>query len=118
MRFVQALHATVAEGAQLPEVRAPSFSHAEKDPVAGAIAITPQHTIVLVEGLYCNVNVEPWRAAAALWDMRLFLDVSTDVARARLGVRHVAAQLARTEAEALDRGTVESLAVLTLSGQQ
>ncbi|WFC99149.1 hypothetical protein MYAM1_001891 [Malassezia yamatoensis] len=56
--------------AQLPHFTAPSFSHADKDPVEAGVSIEPWHTIVLVEGLYCNLDVEPWRRAALCWDLR------------------------------------------------
>ncbi|WFC95148.1 protein-serine/threonine phosphatase [Malassezia brasiliensis] len=59
-----------ALGADLPTLTAPTFSHAEKDPVADGVVIQPYHKMVIVEGLYCNLNMEPWRRAAMCWDLR------------------------------------------------
>lgn len=102
--FVERLHAPGQPGA-LPTLHAPSFSHAEKDPVAGGITILPSHKIVLVEGLYCNLSVAPWDRAAACWDMRWLLTIDEAEARARLTRRHVEAGLAPTPDAARHRGT-------------
>lgn len=85
-------------------IRAPSFSHAEKDPVPDAILIEPSHRILLFEGLYCCLDVEPWVQAARCWDLAWFLDVPRDIARARLIRRHVDAGIAPNEAAAAERG--------------
>jgi len=105
VQFVKELHAPVGQGDAFPLLAAPSFSHAEKDPVAGGVRVEPHHEVVVVEGLYCNLNVPPWSEAAALWDMRLFVEVPEDLARSRLTVRHVEAGIAQDERQGLERGT-------------
>lgn len=82
---------------------APSFSHADKDPVEDAIQIEPSHTIVLLEGLYCCLNVEPWRRAAECWDIRWFVDTPHSAARKRLIQRHIESGICPDEASAACR---------------
>lgn len=81
-------------------VRAPSFSHTLKDPTPDAIEILPAHRIVILEGLYTFLRIEPWRKASELLDERWFVDVDFDDARNRLIKRHVATGVAKDEGEA------------------
>ncbi|WFD38538.1 uncharacterized protein MJAP1_001494 [Malassezia japonica] len=106
--FVERLRASGHPGA-LPTLHAPSFSHAEKDPVADGITILPSHKIVLVEGLYCNLSVAPWDRAAACWDLRWLLTIDEAEARARLTRRHVEAGLAPTPDAARHRADTNDL---------
>ncbi|KDQ17566.1 hypothetical protein BOTBODRAFT_577684 [Botryobasidium botryosum FD-172 SS1] len=84
----------------LPIVRAPSFSHTLKDPTPDAIHIRPAHRIVILEGLYTFLGIEPWRRASELLDERWFVEIEFDEARSRLIKRHVATGVARDEEEA------------------
>lgn len=76
--------------ASSPNVYAPSFDHAIKDPVADDIAIFPQSRVVIFEGLYLSLNREPWSSAASLLDESWFIEIDREIARARLVKRHVA----------------------------
>lgn len=98
-----------APGANFPPgtVLAPSFDHAVKDPKEDDIPILPSHRIVVFEGNYVALDKEPWASAARLMDEVWFVDVDVAVARRRLTARHVAAGIARDEAEA-DRRAVEN----------
>ena len=98
LRLVEALRAPISN----PEVvvRAPSFDHAVKDPRADDIAVHAHHRVVVFEGNYVCLDLDPWRAAAQLMDLRWFVDVDFAVARRRLVRRHVAAGIARDEIEA------------------
>jgi pantothenate kinase len=53
------------------------------------LEVTSSHRIVLIEGLYVFLDVEPWSVAGHLLDERWFLDVDVEVARERLVQRHV-----------------------------
>lgn len=90
-------------------VYAPSFDHAIKDPVERSIAVhpLPAHRVVVVEGIYVLLDKTPWREAAAMMDLKVFVAVGRDAARRRLVRRHVAAGIAATEEEA-DRRAVEN----------
>ena len=95
LRLVEALRvplSTTSAGDEDPVgvIRAPSFDHAVKDPRADDIAVRPGHRVVVFEGNYVCLDLEPWRSAAALMDERWFVDVA----------RHVRAGIAADEAEA------------------
>ena len=83
--FVSKLRASITDS----PIRAPSFSHALKDPVEDDLEVTSFHRVVLIEGLYVFLNVEPWSVAGHLLDERWFLEVDVEVARKRLVQRHV-----------------------------
>lgn len=72
-----------------PAVPFQTFSHALKDPQPASLPITPQHRIVVVEGLYCLLNVEPWQRATAALDERVWVECDRAVARERLVRRHL-----------------------------
>ncbi|CAG5137413.1 uncharacterized protein ALTATR162_LOCUS95 [Alternaria atra] len=52
-----------------PDLHAPSFNHAVKDPVEHDIAITASVRIVVLEGNYLALDREPWHEAAGLMRM-------------------------------------------------
>lgn len=81
-------------------VHAPSFDHALKDPTPGAVSVHPHHRIVVIEGLYTFLSIEPWKSASELLDERWWIEVEEDVARERLIKRHVLSGVAKDEAEA------------------
>ncbi|KAJ2487762.1 hypothetical protein IWW37_005108 [Coemansia sp. RSA 2050] len=86
-------------------VRVPAFDHAAGDPVPDAIAVRPQHRIVLVEGLYAHVSEEPWaQVGLALADELWWIQPADAKANyERLALRHVAAGLARDRERAEER---------------
>jgi pantothenate kinase len=84
-------------------VLAPSFDHATKDPVLDAVVVGPQHRIVLIEGLYAFLGIEPWKTAGEMLDERWFVDLSEDEARTRLVSRHVLTGVAKNLEEAYFR---------------
>jgi pantothenate kinase len=82
--------------AQLRQTRSgwfPTFDHAEKDPRANAVHVTPDVPLVIVEGLY--VLMRTWRCEQ-WFDLRVFLDIDLDEAFERLAARHVETGLAGT----------------------
>lgn len=96
----------------LPETKtlyAPSFDHAQKDPVADDIPIAASVRILVFEGNYLSLNHGPWKEAAELMDELWFVDVGFEVARGRLIKRHVEAGIARDEGEAARRADENDL---------
>ncbi|KAL0232265.1 hypothetical protein PCE1_002607 [Barthelona sp. PCE] len=69
----------------------PSFDHHVGDPVPNSIVITPNQLVVLIEGNYLLMNVEPWNRLSNLFDVRWFMDVGIDDAMARVIYRHMQA---------------------------
>lgn len=84
-------------------IRAPSFDHALKDPTPSAVSILSSHRIVLIEGLYTFLSVDPWREAAEMMDERWFVDVDIEEATRRLVKRHVISGVAKDIEEAVWR---------------
>ncbi len=78
----------------------PTFDHAEKDPRAGAIPVSPSVPLVIVEGIY--VLMRDWKLES-LFDLRVFLDCDLDVATERLTLRHVACGISNSTEEARHR---------------
>ena len=93
---------------------APSFDHAVKDPVEDDIAINVGTKILVFEGNYVALNVEPWSEAADLMDQIWFVEVDNDVARKRLISRHVKAGIAKDEEDAGKRADQNDL----INGQE
>ncbi|KAJ7074552.1 P-loop containing nucleoside triphosphate hydrolase protein [Mycena amicta] len=73
----------------LSTITAPTFSHALKDPTFDAISVDPHHRLILVEGLYTFLSIDPWSEASKLFDERWFLRVDEAEACRRLVLRHV-----------------------------
>ncbi|KAF2491809.1 P-loop containing nucleoside triphosphate hydrolase protein [Lophium mytilinum] len=85
-----------AESSPEAPLLVPSFDHAAKDPVVDGVTIPPSAEIVVLEGNYLLLNQDKWRDIAPLVDLRVFVDVDLDVARARVARRHVAAGIEKT----------------------
>lgn len=79
---------------------APGFSHTLKDPTENAHAIHPHHKVIVIEGLYTFLGIEPWKDASLALDERWFIDVDPAVARDRLVRRHVVTGVAKDLEEA------------------
>ncbi|KAK8024623.1 P-loop containing nucleoside triphosphate hydrolase protein [Apiospora rasikravindrae] len=107
LKLIQSLREPLNPGAG--PIHAPSFDHAVKDPKENDIAILPGHRIVVFEGNYLTLDREPWREAAGLMDQRWFVEVDFAVAKRRLIKRHVAAGIAKDEAEAGKRADENDL---------
>lgn len=81
----------------------PSFDHAVKDPMPDSLRIEPSDRIILVEGLYTLLDIEPWVHASRLLDERWLIDVDSEEARRRLVERHVVSGIAKDREEAVWR---------------
>ncbi|SPO23552.1 related to YFH7 - putative kinase [Ustilago trichophora] len=90
----------VKNNATSPKLTAPSFDHAQKDPLEDDVAVLPSHRVVVFEGLYCNCDVGEWKRAATEFDARLVFEIEKEEAKKRLVARHVKTGVARDEAEA------------------
>jgi pantothenate kinase len=81
-------------------VLAPSFDHALKDPVADDIKIPSTVRVVIAEGNYLALNIDPWNKIENIVDELWFADVDFAVARKRLVGRHVRAGICPDEESA------------------
>ncbi|KAK0627021.1 phosphoribulokinase/uridine kinase [Immersiella caudata] len=121
LQLVEALRQPLTSSSEI--IYAPSFDHAVKDPKEGDIPVGVQQRVVVFEGncrfSYISVlrgstnkedvllDKEPWFKAAALMDLRWFVEVDTEVARVRLARRHLAAGIVGSLEEG-DRRAVEN----------
>jgi len=81
-------------------ISAPSFNHALKDPIPDDVIIHPYHRIVIIEGLYVFLAIEPWKKASLMLDERCLIKVDAQDARKRLITRHVVTGVAKNMSEA------------------
>ena len=82
-------------------VWAPVFDRSIEAAVGGSIAVQPSVQVVLVEGNYLLMDLEPWCAVSSQFDVRAYLQHADDVVRVKhLITRHVAN--GRTLSEATD----------------
>ena len=88
------------------DVRAPAFDRSREEPVPAAIAVPAGAPLVLVEGNYLLLDVEPWTTVRTLLDEVWFVEVAEDVRLARLVARHV--EFGRTQDDAWQRATAGS----------
>lgn len=84
-------------------VKAPSFSHSLKDPVMDDIVVRPRHRIVIIEGLYVFLDIQPWIKAGRSLDERWFVRVDPVQGKERLCRRHVETGVAGSREEAVWR---------------
>lgn len=96
--FVRSLREPVSPGA--PEITAPAFDHAVKDPIPHAVIILPEHRIVIIEGLYTFLSLPPWAEAGKLLDERWLIELDQTAASNRIVKRHVVSGVARDLEEA------------------
>jgi pantothenate kinase len=64
------------------------------------VAIHPHHRIVIIEGLYTFLGVEPWGEAGRILDERWWVNCEEEAARKRLVKRHVVTGVAASWDEA------------------
>ncbi|KZT09067.1 P-loop containing nucleoside triphosphate hydrolase protein [Laetiporus sulphureus 93-53] len=108
VEFIRALRrpmvAVDAKGTSSSEVvYAPSFDHALKDPTPKAVPVYPYHRLVVIEGLYAFLGIDPWKRAGELLDERWWLEIDEAEAERRLVARHVRSGVAQSMEEAIWR---------------
>lgn len=79
---------------------APAFERDIEQPLAGAIGIPPEATVIVSEGNYLLAEQEPWPLVRSLFDEVWFVDVDDELRRERLAARHI--RFGKTPAEAAD----------------
>lgn len=91
--------ATVARlRAAVEDVALPAFDRVTDEPNADQIRVSAAERIVIVDGNYLLIDLEPWSALADLFDAVAYIDVDREVRVDRLIARHV--EFGRTHAAA------------------
>lgn len=88
-----------------PVVYAPRFHRELEEPVAGVIAVPSDAPLVITEGNYLLLEVEPWSAVRPLLDEVWFVEVDDAARRQRLVARRLGFGQDRATAEAWADGS-------------
>jgi len=67
---------------------------------AGAVSVSPDHDVVIVEGNYLLLNEAPWLALQAHWDMTIMIDAPIEILKERLVHRWLNLELGIEKAHA------------------
>lgn len=86
-----------------PPLLFPGFDHARKDPQPDAVVVPSSAKIVIIEGLYTLLSTDPWVQVSQVVDLRWFIHVPLQTARARLARRHLSAGIVGSLQEGFDR---------------
>ncbi|KAI5460215.1 phosphoribulokinase/uridine kinase [Mariannaea sp. PMI_226] len=105
IKLIALLKNTPVTAPSEPEVlfKAPSFDHADQDPVQEAVCISSRTSVVIVEGNYTLLNMKPWNQILQYLDERWFVNVLPEVALVRLVKRHILAGIETSAQAALIR---------------
>lgn len=79
---------------------APAFEREIEQPLAGAIEIPREATVIVSEGNYLLAEQDPWPGVRALFDEVWFVEVDDALRRERLVARHI--RFGKTPADAAD----------------
>jgi pantothenate kinase len=94
---------TRLRAADEPVVYAPAFSRDLEEPIAGAIAVSGDVPLVIVEGNYLLATGGGWEQVRSLLDEVWFLEPEESIRLARLIARHM--RFGRDQDEAEERST-------------
>jgi pantothenate kinase len=81
-------------------IYAPAYSRTLHEPIAGSIAVSPEHRLVVVEGNYLLLESAGWTDVAGQFDQMWYIDTPLEVRRQRLIDRQVIGGRSRADAEA------------------
>jgi pantothenate kinase len=95
-------------------VYAPEFDRAREESIAGAVAVRPEHRLVITEGNYLLHDGPGWSEVRALLDAAWYVEVAEELRVTRLVERHIAhgkpPEVARRWATVSDQANAEVVA--------
>jgi pantothenate kinase len=95
-------------------VYAPAFDRTREESIAGAVAVRPEHRLVITEGNYLLHDGPGWAEVRALLDAAWYVEVAEELRVARLVERHIAhgkpPEVARRWATVSDQANAEVVA--------
>jgi pantothenate kinase len=88
---------------------APSFDHLKKDPIENDIAISPAVKVIIVEGLYLQLDQPIWKEIYSLFHFNVWCEVDLETTENRLVERHIASGICANKEGALKRANMNDL---------
>ncbi|KAE8354915.1 P-loop containing nucleoside triphosphate hydrolase protein [Aspergillus coremiiformis] len=101
LQLVKALHLSKTNQREI--IHAPQFDHAVGDPVEGAIAVSPDVSLILLEGNYLVYEMAPWSEIQDYVDDTWFVEVDATLAKQRIAKRHLQSGIEKTWEDAIRR---------------
>jgi pantothenate kinase len=96
-------------------VYAPEFRREIEEPIAGSIAVLPEHRVIVTEGNYLLLERGAWSEVRRLLDAVWYVDGDDALRRQRLIARHVAFGRSESAARAWVEQTDDPNAALIAS---
>ena len=87
----------------------PAFDHGIGDPVPNQFVVETTDKLVVVEGLYLNLGMQPWSSVNELYDILVLINVDEQTAIERLINRHLACGLSASHDAAMERVLVNDV---------
>lgn len=104
LAFVKQLHdSSECTARERAKILAPSFDHALKDPKTNDIVISPDTSIVVLDGNYLLLDWPGWKEIHRLLDMKIFVNVEPSTARKRVAKRHLLSGIEPTLERGIER---------------
>lgn len=100
--MVKILHLSKT-GVQKETFYAPQFDHAVGDPIENGICVSPDISIIILEGNYLACDIAPWSEIVNYVDDTWFVDVDMEIAKQRVARRHLASSIESTWEDAVRR---------------
>lgn len=102
LQLVKTLHISKTD-VQKETFYAPQFDHAVGDPTENGICVSPNISIIILEGNYLSCDITPWSEIVNYVDDTWFVDVDTEIAKQRVARRHLASGIESTQEDAVRR---------------
>lgn len=87
LKFVNCIKDLIENG----KGKFPSFDHKVGDPIDDDIIVNEDTEIIIIEGNYLLLDIEPWNQLKSLLDYHIYIDCPLDKLRSRVIKRHMAA---------------------------
>ena len=97
----------------------PDFDHHEGDPVENGVSVLPSHEVVIVEGNYLLLDIDPWIQLKAVFDHSIFIECDLLEIRRRIIRRHMSTGLNENEAiHRADDNDIENAKLILLTSHR
>lgn len=101
LHLIKALHHSKTTLREI--IHAPQFDNSVADPVEGVICVSPEISLIILEGNHMAYNVDPWSEVDKYVDDVWSVDVDPETARQRIARRHIESGIERAWEDAIRR---------------